>query len=328
MHINKLGEFNLLNKIFSFIRRKKSFLSGPGDDAVLIPFSKNKTYLVTTDTLIENIHFKKEYTTWKDLAYKGIAINLSDFSAMGNVAPKYCLITTSYPGDTDSKDILNFYKVIEEMGKKYNFLIVGGDTSKSEKIMISITLIGVGNSNNLISRRGAKEGDLIFVTGSCGDSAAGLWILKNFKSYKKDFYKKLVKKHKSPPILLDISKKIALNKLATSMIDLSDGLPQAIDIITKLNRVGAKIFVEDIPVSDSLKKFCQFHNFDTQKFSLSGSEDYQLLFTSPAQNLHKVKKILPSATFIGVIMPDKFSIKYFYKSNIIPSSKGYDHFLQ
>lgn len=309
--ISSLSEFGLINSIkksLSNTTKDKNIIVDIGDDCFC--FKSAKDYIYTTkDMLIENVHFKIDWTTPYDLGKKAVEVNVSDLAAMGNVTPKYIFIGFGVPANTSEKFVKNLLKGIKETCNKYQMLLSGGDTVKSEKIIISVTVIGVGKSKP-IKRTGAKIGDLIGVTNNFGDSGAGLHLLHkygiNYKYTKNE--QALINAQNIPQSKLNEACKIS--KYLTSLIDASDGLFISLNLITQDSFKSAIINMEKIPISQNLKTV--FSN-DKQilNFALFGAEDYQLVFTVPKSKSKIIKKLVPSITYIGEIISGK-KVKYFY----------------
>ncbi len=332
MQISEIGEFGLLKKL-----RKKctsnapEILSGIGDDAAAIKISHKKT-LITADMLIEGVHFDLSFTTYYQLGYKFLAVNICDIFAMGG-NPRYFLISLGIPKTYTSTDIDELYSGINEIAKKFKVAVVGGDTCASKHgLILSGTLIG--NADRIIKRSGAKEGDSIFITNTLGDSAMGLMLLKKTKmQYRiggsklknkkfKVFGKKLdfreifplLKKHLMPePVPIKDTSKI------TSMIDVSDGLLKDLNHICDESRVGAVIYKDKIPLSKEFTAIAKILGIDPIKLAIKGGEDYALLFTAP-------RNIKTHAFQIGeIINRGRFIVSAKGERNrFIP--EGYEHF--
>ena len=313
MKISNLGEYNLIKRFVKrFLPTQKNLLVPIGDDS-FVARSPKDCIVITTDLLIENVHFslnwvkfsknRKEF--FKALGYKSLAVNISDLSAMGCAKPLYCIISLGIPEYLTVEDIENFYSGIEILTKKFNILIAGGDTNSAASFIINIGLIGSTPEDKIIKRSGAKPGNRIYVSGELGDASAGLKILQSQQYPTKDG-RYFIKKHLYPPVRIKEGK--IISKYATSMIDCSDGLVNSIKLICESSKVGANVYIEKVPVSEKLKK--NFSNW--QEFVLYGGEDYELIFTSDKKNKFEC---------IGEIIPKKSGINFFYNGRKIKIQK-------
>jgi len=321
MQLSKIGEFGLIKKLRTKCKNiPPEILTGIGDDAAVIK-QGNKKILITTDMMIEGIHFDPAFTTFYQLGYKFLAVNISDIFAMGG-KPKYFFISIGIPKNYTSEDIDELYSGILKIAGEFGVAIAGGDTCASKKgLILSGTLMG--SADRIITRSGAKVGDGIFVTSSLGDSAMGLMLLKSqmsdvrsqkLKTRNSKSLLPLIKKHLMPePIPLKNTSKV------TSMIDISDGLLIDLSHICDESRVGAVIYKNKIPISGELADTAKFLRTDPVKFALNGGEDYALLFTAPPDiktTAFKIGEIVKSGRFII----DENGRKKIFRS------EGYEHF--
>jgi thiamine-monophosphate kinase len=252
---------------------------GIGDDCAVIPNDANKSWLISTDALVEDVHFSISTISSKDLGSKSISVNMSDIAAMGGV-PKFVFISCAIPGYLDNIFIKGFISGIKEQTTKHNIHLLGGDTTASKsKFFISVTIIGEANNNKIKYRSTAKIGDYICITGMPGASAAGLDLTKNIQSLICEDDKYLINKHIAPHIYLQESQYLANFSSVHAMIDCSDGLNKDISRICKQSNCSANINVDKIPIDDKLQRVCANKNRDLYKFLLTGGEDYYLIFT-------------------------------------------------
>ncbi len=329
MDLNKIGEFGLIEKLRKKTKQRTHKIKiGIGDDCAVIADS-NRNILSTTDTLIEKVHFDLKYFSPKRLGMKAIAVNLSDIAAMGGT-PLYILISLGIPAKYRVKYIEELYGGFESMAEKYNCSIIGGDISKSlSGLIINITIIGEVKKNACISRAGAKNKDMVFVTGVLGDSAAGLDLLKGAFPSKN----KMIKKHLSPDPRLGEGQILAKKIGVSAMIDLSDGLASDLKRICEQSQCGAKIFLDKIPLSKDLRLLGKSSNKNVYNYALYGGEDYELLFTLNKKRMRKLQKQWQNmkipATNIGEIVDKKRGV-ILVNSNGVEEpllKNGYDHFI-
>ncbi|MBI5665655.1 MAG: thiamine-phosphate kinase [Nitrospirae bacterium] len=318
MELSKLGEFGLIKKLQKKIPAiSAEVLAGIGDDAAVLKVP-DKKILVTTDMLIEGVHFDLSFTTFYQLGHKFLAVNISDIFAMGG-DPKYFLISIGIPEKCGSDDICELYSGINHIAGKFGISIVGGDTCASKQgLVLSGTLIG-NTAGKAITRSGAKAGDGIFITDTIGDSAMGLLLLKGQGSGAKGQKLKaqslkLIRRHLMPLILpLKDTRKV------TSMIDISDGLLADLGHVCDESKTGAVIYKEKIPLSRELRAVAKDLGRDPFEFALKGGEDYALLFTAPANyrtSAHRIGEIIKKGRYII----DGNGIKTRFKA------EGYQHF--
>ena len=329
MDLDKIGEFGLLEKIRRKIRRRSHHIKiGVGDDCAVVA-SSNRDLLTSTDMLIENVHFDMKYFSPEMIGKKAIAVNLSDIAAMGGT-PLYILISIGIPASTPVQFAEKLYVGFENMAKKYNCCIVGGDISKSiNGLIICITIFGEIKKNAFIKRSGAKIKDKIFVTGNLGDSAAGLKILKRDNHRKKN---KIIEKHLYPKPRLKEGQILAEKVGVSSMIDLSDGLASDLERICEESKCGARIYLNKIPLSSDLRSLEKSINLNMLDYALFGGEDYELLFTVNEKRIAQLEKqwqkLKISVTNIGEILDKKHRIILVYPDGREEplSKRGYDHF--
>ncbi len=290
MELKKVGEFGLIELI-----KKKVFnhtdkiVVTIGDDAAIIKSSASKYLILTTDTLLENIHFDLSYFSFRDLGHRALAANLSDIAAMGGL-PLTALVTLGLPSYVSVEDVLELYSGMNLLAKKFNCPISGGDITSSPKgLFITITILGEVEKNFLTLRSKAKAGDVICVTGELGEVQAGLELLQKAKRSKKfRFPKSLAQKHLTPqPKIFEA--RVIINKLKpNSMIDISDGLASELSHITKASKLGAVIYESEIPVSPKARKAGKILNKNPLAWALYGGEEYELLFTMPKSKTDKL----------------------------------------
>lgn len=303
--LSSLGEFGLIKFIKDNNTHPKRYHQvhlDIGDDCFCFQSHKNSKYLVTTDILIENTHFKKQWATPEQIGQKAIEVNVSDIASMGNATPLYAFISLGVPKNIEENYVKRLFKSIKKTCQKYGVHISGGDTVSSEYITISITVIGISDGN-IISRSKAKNKDLICTTGTFGDSGAGLDILlgNKKKANLKQFEKNLIKKHLLPQAKIAIANLISKNINITSMTDSSDGLFKSIELLTTDNQKGAHINLNSIPISKDLQKFTDNDRKKNYNYALFGAEEFELVFTINPKDKIKLQKLVPSISYIGVV---------------------------
>jgi len=266
------GEFTTIARIIKKLGQSKLLYGGIGHDAAIIKLDGPKWLVATCDSLVEDTHFRRSLITPKSLGRKAACINISDIAAVGG-EPKFALVTLGLPVKTKIAFVDNFYDGLKEELDKVGVIVVGGNLTRSKKIIIDVTLIGWVAKEEVILRSGAKINDYILVTGRLGQA-------------------------KVPQHRLREARILAKNKLATAMIDISDGFSQDLGHLCQQSQVGAQVFSNTLP---------------------SRGEDYELLFTADSKNIDKIKKFLAPTmvTVVGKIKPQNFGY---------PVAKGWDHF--
>ncbi len=327
MKLSRLGEFGLIESIRRATPLGPGVRLGIGDDAAWVE-SRSGSLLVTSDLLIEGVHFNLEWTSLFALGYKAVAVNLSDIAAMGG-KPSYLVLALGIPADFDSDKVYEFYRGVKSLCSKTGLALVGGDTNVSKFLIISVCVIGDAPYPP-VRRSGAKLGNDIYVTGTLGDSALGFKLLqRRAKASDRRAFAYLVSRHHQPTPRLAVGALIARQHLATAMIDVSDGLLQDLGHICKASCVGAQISVAELPLSDAYRAVA---GKDGVRHALSGGEDYELLFCARQRDRTRIKKLqklieLP-ITRIGSCTSARRGITVLDNSGQRVSllSKGYDHF--
>jgi thiamine-monophosphate kinase len=306
--ISSLGEFGLIEHLtHSFKLNNKSSLLGVGDDAAVLEF-KNTQTLVSTDLLIEGVHFDLSYVPLKHLGYKAVVVNLSDLFAM-HATPSQITISIAVSNRFPLEALEELYQGIGLACKNYNIDLVGGDTTSSTQgLIISITALGSASKEKIIRRKGAKENDLIVVSGDLGGAYAGLQILEREKAVFKvnpnsqpdlSSYTYSIGRQLKPEARGDVIDLLnSLEIVPTAMIDISDGLSSELLHISKASQVGCHIYEEKLPIDPEVLSICEEFKFNSTTAALNGGEDYELLFTIDQKDYEKIKNH-PLLTVIG-----------------------------
>jgi thiamine-monophosphate kinase len=337
--LSRLGEFELIKQIKdTFIPPdKRQVIVGIGDDCAAIKPGKGFLLIATTDALVENIHFNLKYIQPYQLGVKSVYINLSDVAAMGGI-PRYALLSIAVPPSFSVKFMDEFLRGVKEGAQKYGVSVIGGNVSSSKnEFFINITILGEVEKKYMVLRNGAKAGDKIFVTGYLGDSAAGMEVLKKGQGARGKGQEKLINRHLMPYPRLKEGRFLAIKKLAASMIDISDGLASDIRRLCEESRVGANLFIDNIPLSKELRDFAYSQlrtpNSKLQTsldFALYGGEDYELLFTVRPENVAKLTGLWKGRkipiTMIGEITKKGINLVDRDSKITLLKGEGYNHF--
>lgn len=308
--LENLGEFGLIDHLTKDIKiTQKSTIKSIGDDAAVLDFNDKKA-VVSTDLLIEGVHFDLAYMPLKHLGYKAVVANISDICAM-NATPTQITVSLAMSNRFPLEAIEELYAGIKLASEIYKVDIVGGDTTSSQKgLIISITAIGEAKLDDIVYRNGANSNDLVVVTGDVGAAYMGLQVLEREKQVFQvnpnnqpdlDAYTYLIERQLKPEARKDV--KELLEKLEikpTAMIDISDGLSSEIMHLCKQSNVGCNLFEEKIPADPQLINVCEEFNIDITTVALNGGEDYELLFTIKMDDFDKIKAN-PNFTVIGHI---------------------------
>jgi len=297
--LSEIGEFGLIKKITENVKLKHpSSIFGIGDDAAVLEYP-NKQIVVTTDMLVENVHFNLMYTPLKHLGYKAVVVNLSDVFAM-NAIPRQITVSMAMSSRFTVEAVEELYAGIHLACEKYGIDLIGGDTSASQKgLIISVTAIGEANPHEIVYRNGAKLNDLICVSGDLGAAYMGLQLLEREKEIFKsnpnmqpDFSGNdyILERQLKPEARGDIIQELLkLEIKPTSMIDISDGLSSELLHICEESNVGCKIYENKIPIAYETKKMSDEFGLAETICALNGGEDYELLFTVPVALFEKIK---------------------------------------
>ena len=335
--VNKLGEFGLIDHLTKNIKLQNiSSVKGIGDDAAVI-YNGDMQTVVSTDMLVEGIHFDLMYSPLKHLGYKSVVVNVSDIYAM-NATPKQITLSIALSNRFSVEALEEFYEGVQLACDKYNVDLIGGDTTSSPKgLYISVTAIGQAPADKIVYRNTAKVGDIICVTGDLGAAYLGLQLLEREKQLflsnpglKTDLEGQdyLVGRQLKPEARKDTIELFAKNNLVpTSMIDVSDGLASELFHLCTQSKVGAFIEEKGVPIHDDTQLQAIKFKLDPITCALSGGEDYELLFTIKPSDIDKVK-FLPDLYIIGDIVDAKDGVKlHTTGGNIHPiKAQGWQHF--
>lgn len=313
--LKDLGEFGLIDRLTSnFKCAHQSTVKGIGDDAAVLSFPDSEI-VVTTDLLAEGVHFNLVYTPLKHLGYKAVIVNLSDVYSM-NAKPRQITVSLAISSKFSVEHLEELYSGIKLACEKYDIDLIGGDTTSSlTGLVISVTAIGQVDAAKKTLRSGAKENDLICVSGFLGAAYMGLQLLERERklfekgSAKPDFgmYSYILERQLKPEARRDIVELLDTNGiLPTSMIDVSDGLSSEIIHICKASDKGCYIYQEKIPIDGETNAMAEEFNMPALTAALNGGEDYELLFTVALEDFEKVSAI-PGITVIGHIAPKEKS---------------------
>ena len=283
MGLKDIGEFGFIKRVSrGCLVRPESVLRGIGDDAAVFRTEPGLASLITADLLVERVHFLRRATTGFDLGYKSLAVNLSDIAAMGGTA-REAFVSIAIPEDCELAYLEAVYGGMKALAAKFGVNILGGDTTGSKTdLVINVAVYGVVPEDQLLTRDAARPGDVVFSTGTLGDSRAGLHLILNRIEADTPELSALVAAHLHPEPHLREGRLLAARPGVHAAIDVSDGLSSDLGHILAESRVGARLYAEKLPVSEDLRHFCRRFGRTAQEMALAGGEDYTLLVTASA----------------------------------------------
>lgn len=335
MNLNEVGEFGLIEKLKATLPcRDDSVVLGIGDDCAIISHCSKYHTVTTTDSLQERVHFTWKTITPYQLGWKALAVNLSDIAAMGAV-PKFGLLAFSIPENYSLLTIQEIVKGIADICVKFGVSVIGGNICKSlSDLSITVTLMGEIEIGKAIQRNGAKVGDIIFVTGYPGEAALGLDILRDKLTICcVKLKERLILKHLIPTPRIPEGRLLSTNELATSLIDISDGLVSDLNHICQASRVGAKVYLSRLPVREDTRQALLSQQVTAPDYFLYGGEEYELLFTISPVIIPKFSEVWRNNTDIPcnpigeiISIEEGLILVNDDGSKASVAKKGFDHF--
>jgi thiamine-monophosphate kinase len=333
--IAQLGEFGLIDHLTkNFSINQPSTLKGIGDDAAVLDFG-DKKIVISTDLLIEGIHFDLAYMPLKHLGYKAVVANVSDICAM-NAKATQITVSVAVSNRFPLEALEELFDGITVASQEYKVDVIGGDTTSSQKgLIISITAIGEADEAELVYRNGAKETNLLVVSGDIGAAYMGLQVLEREKQVFQvnpnsqpdlEAYTYLIERQLRPEARKDVRTLLhALEIKPTAMIDISDGLSSEIMHICKQSKVGCNLYEDKLPLDPQLINVCEEFNIDATTVAINGGEDYELLFTIAMEDFEKIKGN-PNFTIIGHMASESEGVHLVTRANTkIPlKARGWD----
>jgi thiamine-monophosphate kinase len=324
--LKDLGEFGFIDRIAARLNTGSGVALGIGDDAAAVIPSSGLQTLVTADMLVEGVHFDLAFTGPRELGSKSLAVNLSDIAAMGGI-PRFALLSLAIPPALPLDFLDAFIAGFSARAAQYDVTLIGGDTCSSRSgFVIAVTLLGEQQSDRIVRRSGARPGDHLYVTGTVGDSALGLELLRQGERSGA-----AITRHLDPLSRNEAGLMLAGKGLATAMIDVSDGLVADLGHILKQSGCGATVFLDRLPLSPEYRQRVGEVADDRFSLALSGGEDYELLFASPASRQEEISDL---STALGLPMSAIGEIRAEPGMAIIasdgtpytPTFRGFDHF--
>ena len=319
-----MGEFDLIKRYFLRKSLQNDVILSVGDDCAITSIPRGYQLAITTDTLVEGTHFLPSISP-TDLAYKSVAVNLSDLAAMG-ATPAWVSLALTLP-EIKEEWLAEFSQSLFAILDRYGVSLIGGDTTKGP-LSITLTAQGFLPENQGLFRHQAKVGDWIFVSGFLGDSAAGLDLLLQNRKIENESDRYFIQRHLHPTPRVELG--LALRSFSCCALDISDGLLADLEHILERSQVGAEIYLENLPLSRHL--CIQYEQTQAEKFALTGGEDYELCFTVSEEKREEMEQVLRlqgiKVTCIGKILPQTSGLNLLKNGEkvALPEHCGFDHF--
>jgi len=327
MKLAERGEFGIIADLRARCAGAPELLTGIGDDCAVIAPPPGEQLLVTSDMLVEGIHFRRDWTDAKRLGRKCASVNLSDLAAMG-ATPRFLFLALALPADLDSDTLDDFFTGFLAACAEHGAVLAGGDTCASAAGMtISVTALGSVAAGRALLRSGARPGDDLYVSGTLGDSGLALQQLLGGQTPEP----LLLRRHLDPTPRTALGRTLAQHGLATAMIDLSDGLLADLGHLLAASGCGARIDIDTLPLSAPFRAATAART-ERLDLALTGGEDYELLFTAPATATNALDTLAADAatpvTRIGTILPAADGLQLFRdgRPQSLPANRGYKHF--
>jgi thiamine-monophosphate kinase len=296
MGLSNIGEFGFIRRISrGCLTRPDGVIRGIGDDAAAFRTDGRLVSLVTTDLLVERVHFLRNAISGCDLGHKSLAVNLSDIAAMGGTA-REAFVSIAIPDGCELAYLEDIFQGMKDLARAHAVNILGGDTTFSRSdLVINVAVYGVVAENEMLTRSAARPGDVIFSTGCLGDSRAGLHLILEDAPADTPELQTLLAAHRRPEPHLREGRLLACTPGVRAAIDVSDGLSSDLGHIVEESRVGALIYARELPVSENLRFFCRRFERSPVDYALSGGEDYTLLLTAAAGEADRIAAAFQTA---------------------------------
>ncbi|MDA8130075.1 MAG: thiamine-phosphate kinase [Elusimicrobia bacterium] len=322
--MSKRGEAKLLEHIEKTFRfpLDRRLLLGPGDDCAVLRHSPGRDLVITTDEMVEGTHYLERFATPEDIARKLTRMNLSDLASMGDVTPVSCVVGAGLRKDMPPEFAPRFMKELKAEALRFGISIAGGNLAGARENHFYMTVWGEAGGTPLVTRYGAKPGDLLFNIGPLGLSAAGLEILMNGTAAERKKFPGLIKAFWRPEPMLKAGALIGRRGLASAMLDNSDGLARSAELISGLSRCRVIVSVGEGACAPELRAYAARKGRPWRHYAVNGGEDYGLVFAAPSRSLTKVKRLLPGACVVGRLEKGSGAVIENFDGKI----KSFEHF--
>lgn len=329
MNVADLGEHALLARVLARLPRPSStVLVGPGDDAAVLAPVRNERLVVTTDAVVEGVHFSRAFSTPADIGHKALAVNLSDLAAMG-ATPRWALLSLVLPGSLPVRDVEDLVEGLAALAARFGVSVVGGNMTRTDgPMVVDVTAGGDVLSRRWLPRNGARAGHDVYVSGAIGGSAAGLEALR---ASAEGAVPELAARYRRPEPRVRLGLAIGRARAARAAMDLSDGLADALRQVATASAVGVRIEADALPIDPQARTWWGGRGVDPVTAALTGGDDYELLLAVPARGRGALRSVTrhvsdPPLTKIGVFTKDprELVLTRSGKEEAIPD--GYEHF--
>jgi thiamine-monophosphate kinase len=327
-----LGEFGLIERLLARLGTPgEGVVVGPGDDAAAVRLSDGATALATADLLLEGTHFEIGLSSPADVGWKALAVNLSDIAAMGGV-PRFALVSLGAPAATAAATLEQIYAGLDECARAFGVSVVGGDTVRADRLIVSVAVIGEAGEFGIVRRAGATAGDIVCVTGEVGGAAAGFALLRAAGQDERAAsllarFPGLAEAHRRPGPRVREGL-AAAGAGATALIDISDGLGADVGHICEASAAGASLNAESIPRPEGLAEVARWAGVDPLAFAVAGGDDYELAIAVPAERFDALRAAVAPTTVteIGAIV-DGMGVRLERGGEVVElATLGWDHF--
>ena len=338
MIVENIGEHALLARLLARLpRTSPTVLVGPGDDAAVLAPVRNARLVVTTDAVVEGVHFLRAFSTPADIGHKALAVNLSDLAAMG-ATPRWALLSLVLPGSWPVTDVEELVDGLAALARKHGVAVVGGNITRTDgSLVVDVTAGGDVASRKWLTRSGARAGHEIFVSGSIGAAAAGLDMLNaGHQAIGPSGHQGCVLRHRRPEPRVRLGVAMARARAARAAMDLSDGLADALKQVASASGVGVRVDAESLPIDSSAREWWTSRGIDPVVAAVSGGDDYELLFAVATGNkgarrggaLRSVARHVadPPLTKIGVFTKDPRELVIVRGGKVEALPEGFEHF--
>lgn len=327
--VTELGEHALLARLLARLpRTSPTVLVGPGDDAAVLAPVRNASVVVTTDAVVEGVHFLRAFSTPADIGHKALAVNLSDLAAMG-ATPRWALLSLVLPGSWPVTDVEDVIDGLAALAGRHGVSVVGGNITRTDgPLVVDVTAGGEAAPRKWLTRAGAKAGDEIYVSGSIGGAAAGLEMLKSGSPMRGS---ECITRHRRPEPRVRLGLAMARAKAARAAMDLSDGLGDALKQVASASGVGVRIDAESLPIDACARDWWSQRGIDPVAAAVSGGDDYELLFAVAAKGGGALRSVTrhvaePPLTKIGVFTKDPRELVLVRGGKDTALPEGFEHF--